>query len=110
MEIESVTRIMTPRHDNTCLRTYQILLCEHFALFHRRLIERVHAEQMSGDDRLQHEMHHQFAERFLIEPAEVNRPHRTAIPGQRFGRGPPFRSDQIANGLAAEASLACKLR
>src|SRR5262245_40550097 len=43
MEIESVMRIMTPGHDNTCLRIYQILLREHFALFHRRLIERVHA-------------------------------------------------------------------
>src|SRR5262245_45763017 len=108
--IVSVMLIMTPGHDNdTSLRTDQILLRKHFALFHRQLIERVHAEQMRDNDRLQHEMHHQFAEGFLIEPAEVNRPHRTAIAGQRFGRGPPFGGDQIANGLAPEAGLACKL-
>src|SRR5262245_24881836 len=90
------------------LRTYQILLRKHFALFHRRLIKWVHAEQMGGDDRLQHEMHHQFAERFLIESVEVKRTYRTAVPSQRFGCGPPFRSARVAK--AAEASFACKLR
>src|SRR5262245_21031944 len=110
MEIESVMRIMTPGHDKRVLRTYQILLRKHFALFHRRLTKWVHAEQMSGNDRLTHEMHHQFAERFLIESVEVKRAYRTAIPGQRFGCGPPFRSDQVADGLAAKARFACKLR
>src|SRR6476620_5058899 len=72
MEILSVMRIIpTSRH--------QILSREHLAFFHRRLVKRVASQKMSGDDCLQHKMHHQFAEGRLIEPADVNRAHRATV-------------------------------
>ena len=40
----------------------KVLARQHLALFHRRLIEGVDAQQIGGDDRLQHEMHQQRAE------------------------------------------------
>src|SRR5450432_1664560 len=49
------------------LAARQIILRQHFAFFDRRLIEGVEAEQMRGDDRLQHEMHQQLAQRRLVE-------------------------------------------
>src|SRR6185295_10588339 len=102
MEMLSVIRIIqTSRH--------QIFFREYLAFFYRRLVKRVDAQKMRGDDRLQHEMHHQFAEGRLIEPADVNRAHRTAVLRQRFRSRAPFGCYQIANAFAGEAGLACKL-
>src|SRR5262249_1487380 len=64
---------------------------------------------MRGDDCLQHEMHHQFAEGRLIEPADVNRAHRATVLGQGFRSCAPLGSDQITDALAGEAGLARKL-
>ena len=55
IEMVSVTRSMAASRPS-------ILLRQHLALFHRRLVEGVDAEQVRGDDGLQHEMHQQFAE------------------------------------------------
>src|SRR5215510_2531255 len=64
---------------------------------------------MRGDDRLQHELHHQFAESFLVQPTDANRAHRATIPCQRLRRRTAFRRHKIANGLARETRLARKL-
>src|SRR5581483_4317945 len=45
----------------------EVFLRQHFPLFHGRLVERIDPEKMRGDDRLQHEMHHQRAERGLVK-------------------------------------------
>src|SRR5512144_847502 len=103
MEIASVMRIIMTA--SGC----QILLRQYLTFFHRRLVERVDAEQMRGDDRLQHEMHHQLAESLLIEPVDVDRPHRTAILGERLGGRAAFRCNQVADRLAGEARLAREL-
>src|SRR5262245_771043 len=103
MEIVSVMRIIMTA--SGC----QIFLRQYLAFFHRRLVERIDAEQMRGDDRLQHEMHHQLAEAFLIEPLDVDRPHRAAVPGERLGGRPAFGRDQIADRLAGEAGFAGEL-
>lgn len=47
--------------------TRQIFLRQHLALFHRRLVEGVDTDQLRSDDRLQHEVHQQFAETFLVD-------------------------------------------
>ena len=49
-----------PSAHPTSLR--EILLGEDLALFHGRLVERIDAESIAGEDRLQHEMHQQLAE------------------------------------------------
>src|ERR1700742_3315358 len=121
MEMLSVTGIMTPscaipgrgrsprtRNDET-LRL-QILLRQHLALFHRRLVEGVDAQKLSGDDRLQHEMHQQFAERLFVELRNMDRAHRAAILGQSLGGGAPLRADEVTDRLAAESWLPAKLR
>src|SRR5471030_2925151 len=61
MEMASVTG------RSMALAARQILLRQHLAFFHRRLIEGVEPEQMRGDDGLQHEMHQQFAQARLVE-------------------------------------------
>ena len=69
----------------------------------------IDAEQMRGDDRLQHEMHQQFAERLLVERLDMDGAHRAAVLGQRLGGGAALRGDQIADGLAGEVRLAGEL-
>src|SRR5690242_15442607 len=54
----------------------EIFLRENFALLDRRLIERIDPQKMRGDDRLQHEMHHQRAERALIQLRNIKRANR----------------------------------
>src|SRR4029078_9865925 len=64
---------------------------------------------MRGDDRLQHEMHHQLAESLLIEPVDVDRPHRTAVLGERLGSRAAFRCNQVADRLAGKTGLTREL-
>ena len=90
-------------------RRHQILLRQHLALFHRRLVEGIDAEKMRGDDGLQHEMHQQLAEAFLVEPLQMDGAHRAAVLGQGLGGGAGFRGDEIADGLAGKAGLAGEL-
>src|SRR6202035_3019009 len=59
--------------------TREVLLRQHLALLNGRLIERIDADELRGDDRLQHEMHHQLAESWLVEPVEMQGAHRTAV-------------------------------
>src|SRR5262245_17296979 len=91
------------------LASRQILLRQYLTFFHRRLVERIDAEQMRRDDRLQHEMHHQLAEAFLIEFIDMDRPHRAAVSGKRLGRGAAFGRDQIADRLAGKTGLTREL-
>src|SRR6185312_4810575 len=103
MEIVSVMRIIVTA--SGC----QIFLRQYLAFFHRRLVERIDAEQMRSNDRLQHEMHHQLAETFFVELVDVDRPHRTAVLGESLGGRAAFRRDQIADRLAGETGLAGEL-
>src|SRR4029078_9139717 len=103
MEIVSVMRIIMTA--SGC----QILLRQNLTFFPRRLVERINAEQMRGDDRLQHEMHHQLAQAFLVEPIDVDRPHRAARLDQRLRPCAALGSDQIADCLAGKAWLTRKL-
>src|SRR5262249_30225737 len=84
----------------------QILLRQHLAFFHRRLTESINAQEMRRDDGLEHEMHQQRAEAFLVEPREMQGAHRAAVLGERVGGGAALGGDEIANRLAAEVALA----
>ena len=57
---------------------------------------------MPGEDRFQHEMHHQSAERPLVEPFEVDGAHRAAGGEQSLGDRLLLRGDEIAGGVACE--------
>jgi hypothetical protein len=59
---------------------------------------------MRGDNCLQHEMHHQFAEGRLVESVDVNRAHWTTVLRQRFRSRAPFGRDQITDAVARSAN------
>src|SRR5262249_10193356 len=102
MEMVSVIRIIpASRH--------QILFRKHLAFFYRRLVKRIDSKKVRGNDCLQHEMHHQFAEGRLVEPVDVHRAHRATVLRQRFRSRAPFGCDQITDALAGKAGLAGKL-
>src|SRR5882672_2173307 len=84
----------------------EILLRQHLAFFDRRLVERIDAEEVRRDDRLQHEMHEQLAEARLVERLDVNVAHRAAVLDERLDGGAALRRDEIADGLAGEVGLA----
>src|SRR5262249_36837134 len=88
----------------------QILLRQHLPLLDRRLIERVDAEEMRGDDRLQHELHQQLTEARLVQLCQMDGTHRAAVLRQRLGGGAALRRDEIADGLASEIGLAGERR
>src|SRR5262249_18905797 len=116
MLMQSVMRIMgdrSPDHRRAKsglaggrLAPGQIALRQHLAFLDRRLVERVDVEEARGDDRLQHEMHQQFAEACLVEPLDVDGAHRAAVLGERLSGGAALRGDEIADGLAGEVRLA----
>src|SRR5262245_65583017 len=91
------------------LASRQILLRQYLTFFHRRLVERIDAEQMRGNDRLQHEMHHQSTQAFLVERVDVDRPHRATVLCKRLGGRAAFGGDQVADRLAGKAWLTRKL-
>src|SRR5215470_19420092 len=84
----------------------EILLGQHLALFDRRLVERIEAEEARGHDRLQHELHEELTKRPLVQRLDMDRAHRTAVLGERLGGGAALRRDKVADGLAAEVRLA----
>src|SRR5579885_58309 len=88
----------------------EIFLRKHLSFFHGRLIEGIDAEKMGGDDRLQHEMHHQRAERALIQLRDMDRADRAAVLRERVGGGAALGRDEIADFSAAEIRLARTLR
>src|SRR5690606_3547892 len=77
-----------------------------------RLVEWIDAEKPAGEDRLQHEVHQECAERALIEAVYVKDSHRSAGLSQRPGDAVRLGRDEVA-GMAArhfvEASLRRKL-
>src|SRR6185312_7657853 len=87
-------------------RTGQVFLRQYLALFHRRLIEGIDAEQMRGNDGFQHEMHQQFAEACFVELRKLDRAHGAAVFGERIGGGARLRRGEIADGLSAKPRLA----
>src|SRR3954470_14846093 len=109
MLIWSVMRIMTVTYWSMISTVRQILLRQHLAFFHRRLIERIDAKQMRGDDRLQHEVHQEFAQMLLVHAFEMDGAHRAAVLGERFGSGAALRRDEIADRLAGKIRLAGQL-
>src|SRR5690242_12117040 len=100
----------SPAMTNGRLGAGEILLRKHLAFFHRRLIERIDAEQVRGNDRFQHEMHHQLAETFFTELVDMDRAHRAAVLCKSLSGCTAFRSHQIANGLAGKSRLTRKFR
>src|SRR5690606_12752976 len=54
----------------------QPLARQNLAQLDGRLVERIDAEQTAGEDRLQHEMHEQGAQRALVQPVDVDHAHR----------------------------------
>src|SRR5215468_3203211 len=88
----------------------QILLRQHLAFLDRRLIEGIDAEEVRRDDRLQHEMHEQLAQRCLLERVDVYAAHRAAVLGEGLDGGAALCGDEVADGLAGEIRLARKPR
>src|SRR6185312_910275 len=80
----------------------QIAARDDFTRFYRRLVERVDAQEMAGEDRFQHEMHHQGAKRPLVEPFEVDGAHRPAGREQGLGDRLLLRGHEIAGGVPRE--------
>ena len=75
---------------------------EYFTRFYRRLVEWVDAEKMRREDGFQHEMHHQSAERPLIQPVEVDGAHRTSRGDQRLRDGALLRGHEVARRVAGQ--------
>ena len=75
---------------------------EYFTQFYRRLVEWVDAQKMRREDGFQHEMHHQRAERPLIQPVEVDDADRAPRGDQRLGDGALLRRHEVARGVAGE--------
>ena len=75
---------------------------EYFTRFYRRLVEWVDAEKMRCKDGFQHEMHHQSAERPLIQPVEVDSAHGTSRGDQRLRDGALLRSHEVARRVAGQ--------
>src|SRR5262245_55018043 len=98
--------IIRLRLESTLGLTRQICLRQHLAFLDGRLVERIDAEQVCRDDRLQHEMHEQFAEACLVKRLDVNAAHWAAILGERLDGGAALCSNKIADGLAGEVGLA----
>src|SRR5512143_2652278 len=92
-----------------CLGAGEIPAGQHFTRFYRRLVERVDAEEVGGKDRLQHEMHHESAERPLVQDFEVEGAHRAPGRNQSLGDGALLRRDQVARRVAREIVGACEL-
>src|SRR5581483_5019504 len=86
----------------TCLGAGEIPAGQHFTRFYRRLVERVDTEQVGGEDRFQHEMHHERAERALVQDFQIDGPHRPPGSDQGLGDGALLRGDQVSRRLARE--------
>ena len=60
-------------------RAGEIPAGQHFTRFYRRLVERVDAQQMRRENRFQHEMHHERAERAARPAVQVDGADRAAM-------------------------------
>src|SRR3954469_9958597 len=88
------------------LRLRQIPLRQDLALLDRRLVERIDAERVAGQDGLEHEMHHELADRALVEALDMQAPGRAAVLRQRVGGGAALRRDEVADAAPGKARLA----
>ena len=75
---------------------------QYFTRFYRRLVEWVDAEKMRREDGFQHEMHHQRAQRPLVQPLEVDGADRAPRGDQRLGDGALLRRHKVAGGVAGQ--------
>src|SRR5690606_12088668 len=66
------------------------------AQFHRRLVVGVDVEEMGGDHRLQHEMHHQRAEAALVHLFDADMAQRPAALAQGLDGRKPLGGHQVA--------------
>src|SRR5579885_160264 len=100
----------TPHARVSSFRLRQVFAGEHLALFHRGLIERIHAHQPSHDHGLEHEMHHQRADAALVDLFDMHLAHGAAVFGQRFGGRAGFGGGEIADAAAGKIIEAQRLR
>ena len=56
----------------------QIAARDELTRFYRRLVEGIDAQQVAGENCLQHKVHHQGAKRMLVEPLNVDGAHGAA--------------------------------
>src|SRR5215203_2702962 len=88
------------------LRLREIALCQDLALLDRRLVERIDAERVAGQDGLEHEMHQELADSALVEALDVHAPRRAAVLRERVGGGAALGGDQVADAAPGKARLA----
>ena len=80
----------------------QIAARDELTRFYRGLVERIDAQKRAGENRLQHEVHHQSADGALVKPFDVDGADRPAGGDQRLGDGALLRRDEIAGGVPRE--------
>src|SRR6185312_16718779 len=80
----------------------EMLPRQNLALLDRRLVEGVDAEQVGGDDRLQHEMHDKRAETALVQSLELEAARRPAVADEAGLSGALFGVEQVAHAAAGE--------
>src|SRR5829696_6363793 len=88
----------------------QIPLRQDFALLDRWLVERIDSERVAGEDRLEHRVHEEFAERAFVETLQMDAPGRAGVAREGIRRGATLGGDEVADPLAAEIRLARALR
>src|SRR5829696_4303031 len=88
------------------LRLRQIPLRQDLALLDRRLVERIDAKRVAGQDGLGHEMHHELADSALVEALDMQAPGRAAVLRERIGSGAALRGDEVADAPPGKARLA----
>jgi hypothetical protein len=77
---------------------------DHLTLFDRGLVEGIHAKEIGGDDRLQHEMHQQPAERLFVESRDMEAPSRPAVADEALLGRALLGVQEIAHALTGEIS------
>src|SRR5215210_5836407 len=88
------------------LRLREVPLRQDLALLDRRLVERIDAERVAGQDGLEHEMHHELADSALVEALDLHAPRRAAVLRQRVGGGAALRRDEVADAAPGKTRLA----
>ena len=91
----------------------QISAGDEFTRFYRRLVEGIDPKKGAGEDGLQHEMHHQGAERPLVEALDVDGADRAPCRGQGLGNGALLGRHQVAGAVTGEVigvGYPCQIR
>src|SRR5262249_57452929 len=62
---------------------------------HRRLVERIHTHEPPGENRFEHQMHHQRPDTRLVKPIKVENAYRPPGAAERLGNRLRLRSHQL---------------